>query len=563
MLNDNRILALDIGASSIKIAEFTALKSGGIELYNFGIASVDLDQQGDADRLPHIVTAIRDVMAEKQIKPGPVLMSVSGQSVFSRFVKLPPVDKEKVYQIILYEAQQNVPFPIEEVVWDYQLIGRGEGELDVMLAAIKADIIVGLTDAVEQAGLVTDLVDVAPMALYNAVRYNYSDLKGCVLVVDIGARSTDLIFMEEGRVFIRSVPVAGNAITQQIMREFELSFEDAEEMKKAHAFVAFGGVYDSPKSEVADKVSKIVRGVMTRMHAEINRSINFYRSQQNGQQPSLALLTGGCSVIPYSDTFLKEKLKVDVDYLNPFINLPVNQRIPADEIGKHAHELGQLVGLALRKVLTCPIEVNLLPPKVAADKAFRKKHAMLIMSGVCAVLVLVVWCGYFFKMKSLADEKLGRVQERVAVLEKVEAPLAQIEADTRVVQGRIETLLSLPGKRVKWLELLGSLKAAMPPDLWISQLQPIREPVPEPNQPAQPVVQGAAPAGSIKAIELAGYGYLDKVTSPTPIREFRDAIRAAGPFGADTEITWQPTPEEGDVARTFKILVTLKEPLAL
>ncbi|MFH0909208.1 MAG: type IV pilus assembly protein PilM [bacterium] len=562
MLNDNRILALDIGASSIKIAEFMALKSGGIELYDFGIASVEADQQNEAERLPHIVTAIRDVMAERQIKPGPVLMSVSGQSVFSRFVKLPPVDKEKVYQIILYEAQQNVPFPIEEVVWDYQLIGRGAGELDVMLAAIKADIIVGLTDAVEQAGLVTDLVDVAPMALYNAVRYNYSDLKGCVLVIDIGARSTDLIFMEEGRVFIRSVPVAGNAITQQIMREFELSFENAEEMKKAHAFVAFGGVYDTPKSEVADKVSKIVRGVMTRLHAEINRSINFYRSQQSGRQPSLALLTGGCSVIPYSDTFLKEKLKVDVDYLNPFINLPVNQRIPADEIGRHAHELGQLVGLALRKVLTCPIEVNLLPPRVAADKAFRKKHALLILSGVCAVLVLVVWCGYFFKMKNLADEKLGRVQERVAVLEKVEAPLRQIEADTHAVQGRIENLLALPGKRVKWLQFLASLKVAMPADLWIVQVQPVRLLSQTEAAPAQP---GAAPAavGSITAIDLAGYGYLDKVKSPTPIREFRDAIRAVGPFGADTEITWQPTPEEGDVVRTFKILVTLKEPLAL
>jgi hypothetical protein len=383
-----------------------------------------------------------------------------------------------------------------------------------------------------------------------------------VLVVDIGARSTDLIFMEEGRVFIRSVPVAGNAITQQIMREFELSFEDAEEMKKAHAFVAFGGVYDSPKSEVADKVSKIVRGVMTRMHAEINRSINFYRSQQNGQQPSLALLTGGCSVIPYSDTFLKEKLKVDVDYLNPFINLPVNQRIPADEIGKHAHELGQLVGLALRKVLTCPIEVNLLPPKVAADKAFRKKHALLIMSGVCAVLVLVVWCGYFFKMKSLADEKLARVQERVAVLEKAEAPLAQIEADTRVVKERIEKLLELPGKRVKWLELIGSLKAAMPANLWISQLQPVRVVSETPAAPGQPGGT-PTPVGSITAIELTGYGYLDKVTSPTPIREFRDAIRTAGPFGADTEITLIPTPEEGDVARTFKMHVTLKEPLAL
>jgi Tfp pilus assembly PilM family ATPase len=111
-----------------------------------------VDQQGEGDRIPHIVTTLKDLMHERSIKPGLALITVAGQSVFSRFVRLPPVDKDKVYQIILYEAQQNVPFPIDEVVWDYQLIGRGEGELDVMLAAIKAEIIVGLTDAVEQAG---------------------------------------------------------------------------------------------------------------------------------------------------------------------------------------------------------------------------------------------------------------------------------------------------------------------------------------------------------------------------------------------------------------------------
>ena len=126
MLTDQRILAIDIGASSIKMAEFQALKAGGIQLTNFAVGSLDLDQQADTERIPHIVTTLRDLLHDRNIKPGPALVSVSGQSVFSRFVRLPPVDKDKVYQIILYEAQQNVPFPIEEVVWDYQLIGRGE-----------------------------------------------------------------------------------------------------------------------------------------------------------------------------------------------------------------------------------------------------------------------------------------------------------------------------------------------------------------------------------------------------------------------------------------------------
>ncbi|MCB1101394.1 MAG: pilus assembly protein PilM, partial [Kiritimatiellae bacterium] len=173
MAKGQRILALDVGASTVKIAEFTSLKAGTIELTNFGVSSLGLDPAHEGDRLVHITATVKELMQECGIKPGPALISVSGQSVFSRFVKLPPVDKDKVYQIILYEAQQNVPFPINEVVWDYQLIGGAEGDIDVMLAAIKADIIVGLSDAVEQAGLITDLVDVAPMALYNCFRYSY------------------------------------------------------------------------------------------------------------------------------------------------------------------------------------------------------------------------------------------------------------------------------------------------------------------------------------------------------------------------------------------------------
>lgn len=557
-----RILALDIGASSIKLGEFVTLKAGGLELVNFGVEPLMIDPQAEDDRIPQIIATIKTLMQERGIKPGPVLLSVSGQAVFSRFVKLPPVDKEKVYQIIQYEAQQNVPFPIQEVVWDYQLIGRGEGELDVLLAAIKADIIVQLTDAVEQAGLQTDVVDVAPMALYNAVRFNYSDNAECTLVVDIGARSTDLIFMEEGRVFIRSVPVAGNAITQQIMREFGLGFEDAEDMKRAHAFVAFGGAYEEPKSEVADKVSKIVRNVMTRMHAEIDRSIKFYRSQQNGRAPSLILLAGGTSVIPYTDTFLKEKLKVEVDYLNPFINVPVAAAINAEDIGQHAHELPQLVGLALRKAHACPIEINLLPPRVVKEKAFRRKQPLLVAAAFALVLVLVVWGLYFIKMSSMAAEQLARVRSNVEELERIAQPLRQTESKIKILQAHVADMDAVIAKRTEWLSILNELQAALPQDLFLVRVAPMRVAPVDPNR-ADPQTEGAIqPPGTLMRIEVEGVGYLDKVRSTAPILEYRDKLRQSSLFDAEkTEITFLPTPGPDQYVRRFRINVELKEPL--
>ncbi|HMP72102.1 MAG TPA: type IV pilus assembly protein PilM [Kiritimatiellia bacterium] len=557
MAKSQRILALDVGASAIKLAEFASSRAGDIELVNFGVSSLELDQAHESERLMHITATIKELMQECQIKPGPVLISVTGQSVFSRFVKLPPVDKEKVYQIILYEAQQNVPFPINEVVWDYQLIGRGDGELDVMLAAIKADIIVGLTDAVEQAGLTTDIVDVAPMALYNAVRYNYTDTSKCTLIIDIGSRSTDLIFMEESRVFIRSVPVAGNAITQQIMREFELSFEDAEEMKKAHAFVAFGGAYEEPKSEVAGKVSKIVRNVMTRMHTEIDRSIKFYRTQQSGSQPSQILLTGGSSTIPYSDVFLKEKLKVDVDYLNPFINVPVSSRIEGEEIGRHAHELAQVVGLALRKALTCPIEINLLPPRVVEEKAFRKKQPMLIAAMVGLVLTVGIWSVYYARLAGVAGETRDIVQNGVQALEAVERPLRDLEDQVRKQEEKIGTLSGLIENRQAWLGMLAELQANLPETLWITSLQPVR------TTAEQAAATPGVPEGSIRALTVRGMGYIDQVASPVPITEYRNRLRESPLFSEATEFSSLPSPVSGEYIRQFTLQVVLENPITL
>ncbi len=569
MLKTDRILALDIGASSLKMAEFIPLKSGGIELVKHSISSLGLDPHADAERSTYIVSTIQEMLAEHQIKPGPVLISVSGQSVFSRFVKLPPVDEDKVYQIVAYEAQQNVPFPIDEVVWDYQLIGGTEGDLDVMLAAIKGDIIAELTDSVEQAGLLPDLVDVAPMALYNAVRYNYSDLDDCTLIIDMGARSTDLIFIEANRVFSRSIPVAGNAITQQIMREFELSFSDAEDMKKAHAFVAWGGAYEAPPGEVADKVSKSVRSVMTRLHAEINRSINFYRGQQEGGQPKRILLTGGTSVIPYTDVFFKDKLKAEVEYMNPFMNVAVADEISAEDIGRDAHTLGEVVGLALRRVLTCPIEINLMPPRVVSDKQFRKKHPILLAASYGAVVLLAVWCVYFLRLSQLGEERLQLVQERVQALQAVEAQLREPEQMIQAVEEQIETVHGLIEKKSRWAEVLDEINRLVPEGVWLTSVTPVRERV-EVETPEAPTRRRATPerapteiSGDITSIEISGLGYTDLIPNAQPIYGLRDALRESRLFSETTEIDRLPPVPANTYVREFRIMLQLEEPLEL
>ena len=234
-----RILSLDLGSQTLRLAAFQAGPNGGLVLTGYRRREILADPAAETDRNRQISEALSAMVRELGIKGGPIDYAVPGQSVFARFVKLPLVDQDKIERIITFEAQQNVPFPIEEVVWDYQLVGSSEvDKIEVVLVAIKADLLEGMNAAVEAAGLQTMRVDVAPMALYNAFRFNYSELTGSSLVIYIGARTTNLLFVEPGKVFSRSIPIGGSSITSAIAKEFNEPFGAAELRKRRDGFVS-------------------------------------------------------------------------------------------------------------------------------------------------------------------------------------------------------------------------------------------------------------------------------------------------------------------------------------
>ena len=558
------ILTLDVGSHSLKLAEFVPGR-GGLEMTRYAVSELGLGPQAsEAEVSQYTIRAIHDLLAESGCKPGPVLVSISGHSAFLRFRTLPPVEKEKLFQVVQYEAQQNVPFPLNEVVWDFQTVPGNGGDVDVLLAAIKSEIITNLCDCIRFAGLTPELVDVSPLSIYNAVRYNYAGLPPCTLVVDIGARSTNLIFIEEGRAFTRNVPVAGNMITQSVMNEFGISFDDAEAMKKAHAYVAFGGAYDGPKSETVDKVSKSVRSMMTRLHSEIMRSINFYRSQGGGQAPELLLLTGGSSVIPYTDSFLREKLKIETDYFNPFNNVAVAENIPTDQIGAHACELGPTVGLALRKLHTCPIEINLLPPKAEEEKKFKKKQPVFGLAAGILLLTLGAWVAYFATMGGQAEAAKDRISDHVKKLEGVERQLKAAEDEEANVERQIGKLTDLERRRGVWRSIYAELGRCLTDGIdgmWLTKISPEipRNAATQAEEGEEPKV----PSGiRLVAVHLEGMGYVD-LTQPRDVEKFRDNLRASKLFSDETEIIFQPATRPEDSTLEFHIRAVLEESLEL
>lgn len=547
LLKRDRVLALDIGASKLVLAEFGLLRDeGDLELLRYGVESLGPDSANESEQLAFIASGVKSLMRSMDIHPAPLVMSVSGQSVFPRYVKLPPVTSDKVEQIIRYEAEQNVPFPIKEVVWDYQLLDGEGDERNVMLVAVKIDAVRRLTDAVQAADLEPVIVDVAPMALYNAVRYNYPDLPACTMVLDIGARSSNLIFLQENRIFSRSIPVAGNAITQDIMKALDVSFEEAETLKCEHGFVAFGGVYAGADDETADRVSKVIRNVVTRLHAEVSRSINFYRSQQEGSPPSLVLLCGGSSVINHLDTFFREKLQVEVEYLNPFANVVVGEDIDTETIVDDMRVLGEVVGLGLRRALSCPVEINLMPPDLVARETLRRRQPYFAVAAAGVLGTLLAWWGYTARMGRVVSERVDEVKTRIAQFESTQTRLTDVSRERVAARARLESVAAPVVNRGRWLGLLEAVHESMVEGMWITGWKPeVRE-------------------GTIARIELTVHGFTDRLQDTdemTATERFREALRSQAVFAPTTEIVSEMVVGRGNYMRRFVINLVLAEPI--
>lgn len=525
MFSSDRVLALNVGASKVVLAEFLVRSARPPELTNYGTVETGLDPDNEASVSSYLPGAIREIMRSRGMRPAPVMLSLSGQVVFPRYVKLPAVGREKLLQMVQYEVEQNVPFPLNEIVWNHQFIGNdASGEQGAMIVAAKIEHVREITDCVVKAGLDPEVVDVAPMALYNCLRYNYARLDGCTVLLDIGARSTNLIFVEDEKIYNRCIPVAGNTITLELAKSFHLSFAAAEAMKRQDAFVALGGVYASEDARV-ERISKIVRNVVTRLHAEISRSINFYRSQQGGAAPVRVLLTGGSAVLPHLDTFFREKMQVEVTHLNPFSNVGVGSRINRERAGQDAFVLAETVGLALRRSLACPVEINLMPPEILKSKSFKRRIPFFGLAAAGVLLSLGIWTLYERNMAALYTFQRDQVATRLEMRRQLQAALGEVERSKAATQKQADALRDVVALRSAWQRRVNAIRQSFFEGMWLTEMTPLRD-----------------EAGQVTGVRFAGRGWTDKLRqiqerareagrTATAVEELRDRIKAQAVFG--------------------------------
>ena len=470
----SRILTLNIGASKATLAEYTLSGKRNLTLTAYGSGDLQTVDVGDAlsvsASLPPILS---QMMRETGIRPAPLAVSLGGQMVFPRFAKFPAVgDAAKMEQLVQYEVEQNVPFPIDEIVCDHQFIGTTpEGDRAAMIVAAKLDAVRAVTDAVVAAGLRPEAVDVSPMAVLNALRFANPGLSGCNIVLDIGAKTTNLILVEDEKVYNRSIPVAGNTITKDIAQAFGCSTEEAERLKIERGYVSLGGVTED-EDEISDRVSKVIRTTLTRLHAEISRSINFYRSQQGGSAPVRLFLTGGTVRLPQLDEFFRESLQLDVGYLNPFTSVGVGGKVDASALESDAFVLAESVGLALRHT-DAPglVRINLMPPELVAQA--RNVRRIPFLAAGAAGLLAALGFGILVQNRGLAESQaqLACVEAENARLGQMQQRLQTAQTKEKAALAACDSLQKLMRRRTLALDRVNAVRESLRPlpGMWISK----------------------------------------------------------------------------------------------
>jgi len=484
MLKSKTFLGVDFGAGSLKAAEFETAEDGGLRLRAFGVKSLGLAGSQDAQREAVLKKSLGDLLGEAGLSARDASISIPGYQVFSKFVKLPPVDTSKVSQIIEYEAKQNVPFPLTEAAWDRQILGNtASGEVEVVLLAVKSAEVEKYFGICEGGGLKLSVVDASLAALANAFRYNYPDLEGCSLLIDIGAKTSNVLVFEKNKFYARSIPVGSNAITQEFGAEVKLPFPEAEKIKTNGGFVSLGGAYEEPDDPKLAAVSKVARNVLTRLHLQVNQTIQFYRTQQGGAAPVRLFLCGGGSVLPYSTEFFQEKLNLPVEYFNPFRNVQIAAGVDVEALEKVAPSLGEVVGLGLRSIVQCPMELNLMPKASLSRQQFNAKKPLLLAAAFAAAAGVFGFGAYFSKKADATAEVINKVQENLTPLETALTTLQSEQSKVTALTNKTAQLAGWLQGRVAWPELALELKRvvvqaeansesklARPVSLWIETL---------------------------------------------------------------------------------------------
>ncbi len=478
MAKHNAVWGIDIGQCALKALRCRPNEDGDritAEAFDF-IEYPQILSQPEADVAGLVRDALKLFLSRNVVKGDRVAVSVSGQSGLARFIKLPPVESKKIPDIVKYEARQQIPFPLEEVVWDYQQMAGGseeEGfvlETEVGLFAMKRDQVFRALKPFEEAGIEVDIIQLTPLAIYNfavfdlmqdlppADEYDPENPPESLVILSLGTDTTDLVVTNGYRVWQRSLPIGGSHFTKSLTKELRLTFAKAEHLKR-----------NAMQAEDQKAVFQAMRPVFNDMLTEIQRSIGFFTSIDRTAKVARVIALGNAMKLPGLQKYLSQNLGYPISEVEQYRGLSGSTVIGSPAFKENLLSFAVCYGLALQGLNKGKLGTNLLPREIVTQRLIRDKKPWAVATAAALLLgCLVSFIGYWRGWKSVqevlfdqqfkqADATDNLSKQYVSAFDAAKERFKEVDLVGQSIVGNVEG-------RLMWLELLKAIDDNLPRD---------------------------------------------------------------------------------------------------
>lgn len=441
--------------------------------------------QPDANPEELIDEALKQFMERNETRGDHVAMSVPGQNGLSRFFQPPPVDAKKLPDIVQFEARQQIPFPLDEVIWDYQQMGGGQEvdgfvmETEIGLFAMKRDQVFQAIAPFQKAELELHIVQLAPLSAYNFVAHNLltksmeteeydsDNPPESFVILNVGTDTTDLVITNGFRVWQRNIPLGGNHFTKQLTKELKLTFANAEHLKR-----------NVRESEDAKAVIQAMRPVFNDMLTEVQRSIGFFQNIDRKTEIAGMIMMGNAMKLPGLQQYLSKNLGyeiVNVDHECWAARLAGQSVLTSPQFKENMHAFGICYGLCLQGLGQAKLNTNLLPGEIVTERLVRAKKPWAVATAAALMLAFAV--NYVFAYNQWYEVHETREvdgvswQQAMSAVDGVQSQSGQFETEDSQRVAKLNKLVAIgkelsgnTDRRLLWLELLKAINRAMPQD---------------------------------------------------------------------------------------------------
>ena len=490
------VWGIDIGQCALKAVKLSYDRSAEkVQALAFDyIEHAKILSQPDADPDMLIRAALDKFVERNDVSGDQLYVGVPGQAGLTRFVKLPPVEPKKIPEIVTFEAKQQIPFPLEDVVWDYQKIGAGDEEEDediglaleqeVGLFALKKDVVRQHLAPFGERGLAVDTVQLAPVSLYNFVAFDHflreakrhaaaeeagepveidEEAGDTLVLLDVGADKTDVVITDGDSMWFRNLPIGGNHFTRALTKELKLTFAKAEHLKR-----------NATKTKDPKALYQAMRPVFQDFANELQRSIGYYQSTHRQNVIKEVLGVGNGFRLQGLQKFLSQSLGKPVNRLRAYHDLVGDDVVKSPAFAENLPSFTVAYGLALQGIGQTPIQTNLLPQEVRLDRLVREKKPWSLAAAAAVLLgFCLVFFGNYRKLSAVERPEFDPQAEGSAV-KLASAATTQFQGwqsdfdaklaayDKKRSEGDTIIGVDRADQKLRWLQVLDAVNEALP-----------------------------------------------------------------------------------------------------